>query len=202
MDGQTNLVRVRISQWVNSGWEHFVQDIGMHVLIALIAAVFLSVGSVLVAGPVVAGGALAGLRQSQRGYVKMADFFDGFRYFLPALLASLLVGILTFLGFLLLVIPGLVIMAMYLFTFHFVVDRNQGYGEAMRSSRRLVSGDYLGFTMFLIVLILINFLGAMFLGVGVLVSLPVTWLAITAAYQDLTGQPVPPGPPASALRID
>lgn len=195
--------RVRIGFWIGRGWDKFVEDLGLHILVALFPTVILVIGfpfSFVVGGPMAAGLALVGLRKFQQGRVEVKDFFEGFRHFLPALLSFILIFVFTLVGLIFLIIPGLVILAMYQFTFHFMVDRYQDFWEAMESSRKLVSRDYFGFTLFVILLGLINLLGACFLLVGLLVTIPVTWLAMTAAYLDFfaTG----PAPVSEPIRIE
>ena len=47
-------------------------------------------------------------------------------------MASILIGIFTFLGMLALLIPALVIVAMYKFTYLFIVDKRLGSGQPCR----------------------------------------------------------------------
>lgn len=206
MPGNAEIVvpgRVSIGAWLNRGWEWTMEDIGWQVLIALISVLFVSIGYILVLGPVCAGTAVAGLRKARNGRLEVKDFFDGFTFFLPALLSSLLIMVFVFVGLIFLIVPGLVIMAMYLFTFHFMVDRNKDFWQAMESSRQMVSRDYFGFTLFTVMLGLINFLGVLFFGIGILLSLPVTWMAVTAAYLDFAGTPPAQGVPAAPpVRIE
>jgi uncharacterized membrane protein len=57
----------------------------------------------------------------------------------------------------------------------------------MQASHDVVKNDYFGFTMFLLLMFLVNVLGAVCCIVGLLVSIPVTFAAITVAYQELVG---------------
>jgi len=50
-----------------------------------------------------------------------------------------------------------------------------------------VKNDYLGYTLFLIALAILNIAGVMCLFVGVLVTVPITMAAITVAYRDVVG---------------
>ena len=50
-----------------------------------------------------------------------------------------------------------------------------------------MKNDYFGFTMFLLLAVLVNLLGALCCIVGLLVSIPVTFAAITIAYKELVG---------------
>ena len=115
------------------------------------------------------------------------DLFKGFNFFMHSLVASLLIGLFTFLGTLALIIPGLVIAAMYKFTYLFIVDKRMDFWPAMQASHAVVKNDYFGFTMFLILAFLVNVLGFLCLIVGLLVTVPVTFAAITIAYKEIVG---------------
>ena len=93
------------------------------------------------------------------------------------------------------ILPALAatILAMqYFFVFPLVVDQGLGPIKAMKKSAELTKGiriDLFGFT---VVAIVINILGAIFLLVGLLVSVPVTFFAYLAIYRSLTrGTPSP-----------
>jgi uncharacterized membrane protein len=118
---------------------------------------------------------------------EMGDFFKGFNFFIPTLIATIVIGIFTFLGTLACIIPGLVIAAMYKFTYLFIIDKRMDFWQAMQASHAVVKNDYFGFTMFLILAFLVNLLGLCCLVVGLLVTIPVTFAAITVAYRDIVG---------------
>ncbi|HXK58631.1 MAG TPA: hypothetical protein PLP42_01945 [Acidobacteriota bacterium] len=194
-------VKVRIGAWINRGWDWFVRDLGISLLIGLVAAVLLGVLAILV-GPIAAGLALAGIRKAERGKADFNDFFSGFgNFFLPALFSSILIAVFSIIGLIFLIIPGLVILSMYMFTFHYMVHRGSDFWQAMEASRKLVSRDYFGFVAFGLLLGLINVLGVMLMGVGVVITLPVTSYALTAAYLDSAGGIAPP-PTAAPVKID
>jgi uncharacterized membrane protein len=77
--------------------------------------------------------------------------------------------------------------AMYKFTYLFIVDKRMDFWPAMESSRAVVRNDYFGFTMFLLALIGINFLGLLCCIVGLLVTMPLSIAAITVAYREIVG---------------
>ena len=58
----------------------------------------------------------------------------------------------TFAGTLLCIIPGLVVAAMYKFTYLFIVDKRMDFWPAMQASHAVVKNDYFGFTMFLLLM--------------------------------------------------
>ena len=122
-------------------------------------------------------------RQAQLG-----DLFKGFNFFIPTLVASLLIGTLYVSAErCCCIIPGLVIAAMYKFTYLFIVDKRMDFWPAMQASHAVVKNDYFGFTLFLVLAFLVNVLGFLCLVVGLLVTIPATFAAITIAYQEIMG---------------
>jgi uncharacterized membrane protein len=61
------------------------------------------------------------------------------------------------------------------------------FWPAMQASHAVVKNDYFGFTMFLLLMGLVNLLGFLCCIVGLLVSIPVTLAAITIAYKEIVG---------------
>src|SRR5436190_19118534 len=76
---------------------------------------------------------------------------------------------------------------MYKFTYLFIVDKPMDFWPAMQASHNIVKGDYFGFTMFLLLAPLVNLLGALCCVVGLLGTIPLTFAAITVAYQEIVG---------------
>src|SRR4029077_11643574 len=99
----------------------------------------------------------------------------------------LLIGLFTFAGTLLCIIPGLVVAAVNKFTYLFIVDTRMDFWPAMQASHAVVKNDYFGFTMFLILAFLVNLLGVLCCIVGLLVTIPLTFAAITVAYREIVG---------------
>lgn len=72
---------------------------------------------------------------------------------LNSIVAGVVVGLLTTLGFVLLVIPGLFVMVSLLFTYVYIADRDENAISAMRSSWGLASGNrWRLFGLYLVVL--------------------------------------------------
>jgi hypothetical protein len=172
-------------RWLGLGWELVKADIGNYILIAI---VFSLLGGVpLIQGALIAGMHIFTMKKLLGRQAEFADLFKGFNYFVPTLVASLLIGIFVFGGTLLCFIPGLVIAAMYKFTYLFIVDKRMDFWPAMQASHAIVKNDYFGFTMFLLLMALVDLLGVLCCVVGIFIALPVTFAAITVAYQELVG---------------
>ena len=172
-------------RWMSEAWELVQADLGSYVLIALLF--FLLSGVPLIQGALIAGFHIYTIKRVSGRNPDIGDLFKGFNFFIHTLVASLLIGLFTFLGTLTLIIPGLVIAAMYKFTYLFIVDKRMDFWPAMQASHNVVKNDYFGFTMFLILAFVVNVLGFLCLVVGLLVTVPVTFAAITIAYKELVG---------------
>jgi hypothetical protein len=72
-------------------------------------------------------------------------------------------------------------------TYLFIVDKRMEFWPAMQASHNVVKNDDFGFTMFLSLAFFVNVLGFLCLIVGLLVTVPVTFAAITIAYKELVG---------------
>ncbi len=99
---------------------------------------------------------------------------------------SILTGIIVIVGLILLVVPGLIAISALLFTTYLVAERNLGPIESIKESIRITKGHRLALFGFLMLFLLINILGALALLVGLLVTLPVTMLALVHAYRTLS----------------
>jgi uncharacterized membrane protein len=102
--------------------------------------------------------------------------------------ASILLGLAVAIGFVLLIVPGVIFALMFLFTTFIVIDYELGPIEAMTESNRITRGHKWQLLGFGIVLTLINLLGVLALVVGLLVSIPVSTLAFAHAYRVLSGR--------------
>jgi zinc-ribbon domain len=178
-------VRAQPSRWIGAGWQLVQADIGNYLMVSLLFC--LLSGVPFLQGALIAGFHIFTMKKLMGRNADMGSLFRGFDFFIPALVASLLIGIFTFLGSLFLIIPGLVIAAMYKFTYLFIVDKRMDFWPAMQASHAVTRNDYFGFTMFLVLMFLVNVAGFLCLLVGLVVTIPVTFAAITVAYQEVVG---------------
>ena len=162
-------------------------DMGNYVLIALVFVALNGLVPVILQGPLMAGFHFYCIKRMLGRQPEFADLFKGFNFFIPSLVAFVVIMLFSGAASLLCIIPGLVVAAMYKFTYLFIVDKRMDFWPAMQASHNVVRNDYFGFTMFLILMALVNLLGALCCIVGILVTIPVTFAAITVAYQELVG---------------
>ncbi len=180
-------VEVHAGRWLSEGWALVNADLGNYVLLALVFSILSAVVPVILQGPLIAGFHIFTMKKLMGRRAEFADLFLGFNYFVPTLVASIVIGLFVFCGTLLCVIPGLVVAAMYKFTYLFIVDKRMDFWPAMEASHAIVKRDYVGFTLFLVLMALVNILGVICCIVGVFVTIPVTFAAVTVAYKEIVG---------------
>jgi len=113
------------------------------------------------------------------------DLFAKARLFVRYIFATILYFLVVLLGLILLVIPGIVWGIKYSFYLYAILDKGLGAQDALSLSGKITKGSKWNLFFFGLLLGLINIAGAIVLGVGLLVTVPLTALAWTFAYRKL-----------------
>jgi uncharacterized membrane protein len=111
---------------------------------------------------------------------------------------TILVAVCVVVGFILLIVPGIILSLALIFALYVVIEKKMGPVEAVKESMRLTKGHRLNLLGLMLALILLNLLGLLALVVGLLVTVPVTMFALAHAYRTLSGTTVVTTPPESA----
>ena len=179
--------------YIRRGWEIFQDNIGIFIGYTLltvaisIAAAFIPFGSILVSGPLTAGYYIVANKISKGEAYEFGTFFKGFDYFVPLLLYSLIAGIFIALGIVALIIPGIYLAVAYTFAPLFIVFAKMEFWDGMELSRKLVTKNWWNIFGFVLLLFLINLTGTLAFLVGLLFTIPLTFCAIYAAFEDIVG---------------
>jgi len=125
---------------------------------------------------------------------KFSDLFSQFPIFFKYLFGYILYGLIVFVGFILLIIPGIIWGIKYQFFTYFIVDKNVGPIEALKRSSEITRGAKWDLFLFGLLLGFINFLGVLCLVIGLLVTFPITMVASAFVYRKLLShiENVPP----------
>ena len=110
----------------------------------------------------------------------------------PYVLTSIVVGIGTFIGIILCVIPGIIWLVLTAFAPLVALDKGVGPGEAISTSIDWVKNNAGRVILVLVVAYVVYVLGIVACCVGLLVSMPVALVAITYSYRILGNEPVAP----------
>ena len=125
----------------------------------------------------------------------MSAFFFNFRFFLNYAAGSILFMLMITLGFILLIIPGIICFLKFQFFAYFIIDKNAGPFEAFKMSSRITKGIKMRLLAFLILAGGINILGGLALGIGLIASIPTTLIAHAAIYRKLSSDSFNRGQP-------
>jgi len=206
-----------IQRYLKEGWELFSPNAVNLIVVTLIfgvvhfAANLVPFAGFLVTGPMTGGMFLVIMDIMEGRPFNAMRVFDGFKNLVPLVLVGILTSIFTMIGFVLLIIPGFIVMGLYLFPYLFVVDEEMDFWQAMEASRKIGMDNLVQVALMAVVLAVLNLAGLLALGVGVLVTIPLSLCAVAKAYEDLNGfkslkisaqqnlKVAPPPPPASPV---
>ncbi|MGH7438382.1 MAG: hypothetical protein ACRENE_22080 [Polyangiaceae bacterium] len=126
---------------------------------------------------------------------RFESMFSGADRFLPMLGLTLLVPLVLALGCVALVVPGIVLLAMYLVIYpllpYYVVEGNLGAIDALRAAWKVSEGQRWELvTLSLLYGIGLTLLGFLTCCIGLLVTIPVYWVATAVAFTRIAGMSV------------
>jgi uncharacterized membrane protein len=204
-------VELRIGDAVNYGWNVYWKNVGTLVVIALVIfAIEVAVG--VVGSAIGGGGGMQFLAQVVGNLIglfltlgwmrvsieitrgvrpEVGDLFKA-RGYGPFIVASILFYIGLVIGLILLIVPGIVFAVVYGFYGFVIAERGDDAGitESLKRSADITRGHRWTLFGLGLVLILINFLGVLACGVGLLFTWGISILAWAYAYRTLSGETV------------
>ncbi len=127
-----------------------------------------------------------GLKIARGQTPEIGDLFANFDKLATGFLVNVLLGIVTTIGFILLIVPGIIVALMTCLSMWFVVDRNLGVLDSIKASIDATRGSLLNLFIFGAVGILLSVIGAIPCGLGLLVAVPVLTVAAAHIYLALT----------------
>jgi hypothetical protein len=181
-------------KYISKGYNIFEKDMGkfigytvLYFLITAAAGCLPFIGTILLTGPLTAGFFIVARKINKNEPYDFGTFWKGFDFFVPLMLYTLISSILGFLACLALIIPGIYLYVGWVFSIPFIIFGNMEFWDAMEFSRRLITKKWWNIFGFLLLLLLINMAGAIVFFVGLLFTVPITFCALYAAFEDIVG---------------
>lgn len=119
---------------------------------------------------------------------RVGMMFEGFDMFGDAFLAYLVCLVLVGLGLIFLIVPGIILAVMWLFTFQVLAEHRVSFWEAMQRSAMLTEGYRWRLFLLLLACLPVLLLGLLAACVGFFVALPVCLTALTLSYRWLVAR--------------
>jgi uncharacterized membrane protein len=206
-----------ITDALNFGWEtlrnnfaFFIKLLGVMIIVAVIPGLILTKLSVLSHGylslplqflniiwqAVLGMGALKiCLKLYDRQSVEYSDLWSCLPLTLDYVVVKFLYTFIVMIGVILLIVPGMIWSMQFFLASYLVVDRGAGAISALKASSAITNGAKWQLGVFASVVVGINFLGALMLMIGLLITLPITMLASVFVYRTLLAQTEAAGSP-------
>lgn len=143
--------------------------------------------AILVTYPLLVGTIMIAIKHSVGLPTGVSMVFDYYPRTIPIFLLYLLMVVMVFLGFLLLILPGIYLSFAYMLALPLLVDKNMGLWEALEASRKAITPCW--FRTFAIILIgsIITAVSAIPLGIGLIWTVPFFGLVVAIIYRNVVG---------------
>ena len=117
--------------------------------------------------------------------VRVVDFWNP-QVFWNYVLTTIATRFIVTAGYLLFIIPGIIFSIMFVFATYLVVDKGLTPISALKESYRITKGRLWHIFVFQLATVCLNIVGALALGMGLLVTIPITKFATVHLYRNLS----------------
>lgn len=104
---------------------------------------------------------------------------------LKVLVGTLLSSIVFMVGFILLIVPGIVFAVRLSYVNYLIIDKGMGPIEAIKESWRITANNFFSLLGFGVTIFLLNLFGLVLLVVGLFITIPLSMLASAYVYRKL-----------------
>lgn len=118
------------------------------------------------------------------------EIFETKGVIIQYILLSIVVGAISFIGYMAFIIPGIIVGLLFAFSSYILVSEQTGFVEAMQKSRQLTKSVRWKLLGLFFVIGILQLIGFLMLGVGIFVTGPVGSLAAAYVYLKLKEQTI------------
>lgn len=116
------------------------------------------------------------------------QFYKNWRLLLSWIIASFIFSIFVVVGLIFFIVPGLYLWATLGFYPFFILDKGLGPIESLKAAAEATKGNRWQILLLFLACVGLDLLGLLCFGVGILISTPVTLIALATVYEKITGQ--------------
>lgn len=139
----------------------------------------------LISAFVTLGLARIGLLAVDKKPYTFKDFFTFGSVVVPYFMAMIIFQVAVFLGIIVFVIPGIMIAIAWMFYTYLIIDKGVQPLDAFKQSAAMTKGYRWPLFGIVLLLALINVGGALLFGIGLLITMPATAIAVAHLYRQL-----------------
>lgn len=118
--------------------------------------------------------------------VSYKDFFEVRNVFIPYILATIVAQFVITLGIILLIVPGIIVALMWMFYAYLILDKKMQPMDALKQSAAITKGHRWQLFGMGVFFILMNIVGALLFGLGLIITAPITVVAMAHMYRQLS----------------
>lgn len=199
--------QLSVSECIRFGWETFkkrpwfliVALVGMSLATMILSsipdaidpegasAVFFGLSVLFALGSVAVEIMILRLTLKSHDSIETATYSDSLpaRPFWKYIGGQIVVGVAVLIGLIFLIVPGIIAALAFFMTQYLVVEKRMWPIEAMKESARITKGNRWKLFLLMLACLGINIVGVLALVVGLLVTVPVSMLALAHAYRVL-----------------
>lgn len=130
------------------------------------------------------------LKISRGQHAEYGDIFGGAKYFWRFIGGSILYGLIVLGGYLLLIVPGIIWQYKYSMFSYLIIDKDMQPMDAIKESGKIMYGFKWKLFVLQLLMVLVILAGALLLGIGLLVAIPVVTLMSATFYRIVSGEKV------------
>lgn len=153
----------------------------------IIISIALQLAQTLLIMPIAMGLAMLGIKRSVDAPIAADSIFDYFSKMLSLLGTMILMYILLFIGFMLLVLPGIYLAVAYYMAMPLVVEKGLSPWRALETSRKAITKRWFSVFAFFFLMSLIVIISMIPFGLGAIWTLPMMLIAYGILYRNMFG---------------
>ncbi|MEO4046086.1 hypothetical protein AAFN46_03210 [Pseudomonas sp. CAU 1711] len=158
----------------------------------ILLVLFTSLVTLALTYPFIAGFNMIGIRQAAGQPLRFAEIFSHFNRTLPLLGAGILMTIVTAIGFVLFVLPGIYLSIALMLTIPLVVERKLSPWQAMMVSCKAINQHWFKVFFLFVAMNIVVWISMLPLGIGLIWTLPMFIVMIGVLYNRIFGVLPPP----------
>lgn len=153
----------------------------------LITSILGNLAYIFVTTPLSVGFLLMAANRATGGDIESSYLWAYFSHAAKLLGTMILLYIMVFIGFLLLIIPGIYLSIAYIFAMPLIADKGLSPWEALETSRKAVTKKWFSFFGMMLIIMIVNIIAMIPLGLGLIWTVPWTVNTMGVAYRNTFG---------------